>query len=137
MLHQQNLHRVGCFGLVWLSRADIPWVAIRHALSFEYRNLVERISRTAKLRTGFLIIIVVAVSALSVAVTWPFLKPLLLAALFAALAHPLYKWMARLLGQRRSLASLVTLLVLFVLIIGPLSAFVGLVIRQAVSMINF
>ena len=37
-------------------------------------------------------------------------------------------------GQRRSLASLVTLLVLFVLIIGPLSAFVGLVIKQAISM---
>ena len=110
------------------------WVAIRHALSSEYRNLMERISRRAKLRTGFLIIIVVAVSALSVAVTWPFLKPLLLAALFAALAHPLYKWIARLLGQRRSLASLVTLLVLFVLIIGPLSAFVGLVIKQAISM---
>src|SRR4029077_11113875 len=80
------------------------------------------------------IIIVVAVSALTVAVTWPFLKPLLLAALFAALAHPLYKWIARLLGQRRSLASLVTLLVLFVLIIGPLSAFLGLVIKQAISM---
>ena len=55
-------------------------------------------------------------------------------ALFAALAHRLYKWMARLLWQRRSLASLVTLLVLFVLIIGRPSAFVGLVIKQAISM---
>ena len=73
---------------------------------------------------------------LFVAVVWTFLKPLLLAALFAALAHPLYKWIARLIGQRRSLASLITLLVLFVLVAGPLSAFVGLVIKQAISMSN-
>src|SRR4029450_597198 len=41
-----------------------------------------------KFRTAFVIILVVAVSALFLAVTWPFLKALLLVALLAGLFHP-------------------------------------------------
>src|SRR5436190_17262812 len=92
--------------------------------------------QTANLRAAFLIILVVGVSALFIAVCWPFLKPLLLAALFAGLSHPFYKWMMRVVGGRRSLAALLTLLFLFVVIAGPLSAFLGLVINQAISMSN-
>lgn len=67
---------------------------------------------------------------------WPFLQTLLLAALLAGLCRPLYKWMVRLLGGRRSLASASTLLLLFLLIVGPLSAFVGIVVQQAVNVSN-
>ena len=46
-------------------------------------------------RTAFVIILVVAVSALFLAVTWPFLKALLLGALLAGLCHPFYRWITR------------------------------------------
>lgn len=91
-------------------------------------------TRAVGLRRAFLIILVLAVSALFVAVVWPFLKPLLLAALLAALFHPFYRWVTRMLGSRRSLAAIVTLIILFILIAGPLSAFAGLVVKQAATL---
>jgi predicted PurR-regulated permease PerM len=54
------------------------------------------------LRTAFVLLLVVAVTALFLAVTWPFFKPLLLGALLAGLFHPLYRWITRMLGVARS-----------------------------------
>lgn len=86
-----------------------------------------------RFRTAFVLILVVAVSALFLAVTWPFLKPLLLGALLAGLFHPLYQWVTRRLGGRKSLGAVVTLLLLFILVIGPISAFLGVVVQQALQ----
>jgi predicted PurR-regulated permease PerM len=86
------------------------------------------------LRTAFVLLLVVAVTALFLAVTWPFFKPLLLGALLAGLFHPLYRWITRLLGGRASFGAAVTLLVLFVLGLGPVSAFLGIVLQQALTM---
>jgi predicted PurR-regulated permease PerM len=85
------------------------------------------------LRTAFVLLLVAAVTALFLAVAWPFLKPLLLGALLAGLFHPLYRWITRLLGGRRSLGAAVTLLVLLVLGLGPLSVFLGIVVQQALT----
>ncbi|MFL6590975.1 MAG: AI-2E family transporter [Chthoniobacterales bacterium] len=82
-------------------------------------------------RTAFVLILVLAVSVLFLAVAWPLLKPLLLGALLASLCRPLFTWILRLVGNRRSLAAMLTLLILFVLVAGPISAFVGLVASQA------
>jgi predicted PurR-regulated permease PerM len=86
------------------------------------------------LRTAFVLLLVAAVTALFLAVTWPFFKPLLLGALLAGLFHPLYRWITRLLGGRASLGAGVTLLVLLVLGLGPVSAFLGIVLQQALTM---
>jgi predicted PurR-regulated permease PerM len=86
------------------------------------------------LRTAFVLLLVVAVTALFLAVTWPFLKPLLLGALLAGLFHPLYRWITRLLGGRVSLGAVLTLFVLLVLGLGPVSAFLGIVLQQALTM---
>lgn len=86
-----------------------------------------------RFRTVFVLLLVLAVSALFVAVTWPFLKPLLLGALLAGVCHPLYRWLTRVLGGRGALAAGLTLLILFLVVVGPLSAFLGLVVSQAVS----
>ena len=83
-------------------------------------------------RTAFVLLLVLAVTALFVAVTWPFLKPLLLGAMLAGLSRPLYSWVRRLVRGRRSLAATLTLLILFVLVAGPISAFVGVVVAQAI-----
>jgi predicted PurR-regulated permease PerM len=85
------------------------------------------------LRTAFVLLLVAAVTALFVAVAWPFIKPLLLGALLAGLFHPLYRWITRLLGGRRSVGAAVTLFVLFVLGLGPISAFLGIVVQQALT----
>src|SRR2546429_5811939 len=88
------------------------------------------------LRTAFVLLLVAAVTALFLAVAWPFLKPLLLGALLAGLFHPLYRWITRLFGGRRSLGAAVTLLVLLVFGLGPLIAFLGIVFQQARRMSN-
>ncbi len=93
------------------------------------------ISRT-NFRTAFVLLLVVAVTVLFLAVAWPFLKPLLLGALLAGLCRPLYRWMTRVLGDRRSLAAVFTLLLLFLLVAGPISAFVGVVVQQAIGVSN-
>ncbi|HEY0369318.1 MAG TPA: AI-2E family transporter, partial [Chthoniobacterales bacterium] len=87
----------------------------------------------ASFRTAFVLLLVVAVSALFFAVTWPFLKPLLLGALLAGLFHPLHRWLARIFRGRTGLSAAITLLILFVIVIGPLSAFATLVVSQAVN----
>lgn len=89
-----------------------------------------------KFRTAFVVILVVAVSALFVAVIWPLLKALLLGALLAGLCHPLYRWITRLLRGGRSLGAIVTLVILFIVVAGPLSAFLGVVVQQALAVSN-
>ena len=90
----------------------------------------------ATFRTAFVLLLVLGVSLLFLAVTWPFLKPLLLGAMLAGLSHPLYQWVTRLLRGRRSLAAVFTLLILFLVMAGPVSAFIGVVVKQALGVSN-
>lgn len=85
------------------------------------------------LRTAFVLLLVATVTVLFVAVAWPFLKPLLLGALLAGLFHRFYRWITRLLGGRQSLGAAVTLVVLLVLGLGPISAFLGIVVQQGLA----
>ena len=87
----------------------------------------------AKFRTAFVLILVLLISGLFLAVTWPFLQALLVGAMLAGLCQPLYRWLVRLLGGRRSLASAATLLILLAILIGPVSAVLGLVVGQALT----
>ena len=87
----------------------------------------------AKFRTAFVLILVLLISGLFLAVTWPFLQALLVGAMLAGLCQPLYRWLVRLLGGRRSLASAATLLILLAILIGPVSAVLGLVVAQALT----
>ena len=87
-------------------------------------------------RTAFVLILVLGISLLFLAVIWPFFQTLLLAALLSGLCHPLFRFVTKLLGGRRSLASAATLLILFLLIVGPISAFVTVVVKQAIDVSN-
>jgi len=87
-------------------------------------------------RTAFVLILVLGISLLFLAVIWPFFQTLLLGALLSGLCHPLFRFMVKLLGGRRSLASAATLLILFLLIVGPISAFVTVVGKQAIEVSN-
>ena len=87
----------------------------------------------ANFRTAFVLLLVIAVSALFLAVAWPFLTPLLLGAIFAGLCRPLYNRIVRLVGGRASLAATLTLVILFLLVAGPISAFLGVITAQALK----
>lgn len=84
-------------------------------------------------RNAFVLLLVVGISLLFLAVAWPFLKPLLLATMLAGLSHPLYRWIARSFGGRKSLASVTTLAILMLLVIGPLGGFFAVVVGQALE----
>lgn len=91
-----------------------------------------RISRE-NFRSACVLILVAAVSAIFLAVTWPFLNALFLGALLAGLCHPFYRWITRKLGERKSLGATITLLILFVVVAAPITAFLGVVVQQALS----
>jgi predicted PurR-regulated permease PerM len=80
---------------------------------------------------AFLVVMVAAISLLFLAMIRQFLITILLAAIFSAMAHPLYERIARAYRGRRAWASLTTLLLILVVIIGPLLGFAGLVAREA------
>lgn len=79
----------------------------------------------------FVILLVVVAGGLVLAVGWPLLQSLFIGALLSALCYPLFRSLLKLFRGRRSLASAMTLLILFLLIVGPLSALSGLVVKQA------
>ncbi len=87
----------------------------------------------SKFRTAFVVLLVTIVSGLFLALAWPLLRPLMIGAILAGLCTPMFHWFVRLFRGRRSIASLATLLVLFIIIAGPISAMLGLAVQQAVT----
>ena len=81
---------------------------------------------------AFLLLLLVAISAFFVAMIRSFLMTILLAAIFAGLASPLYTRLRdRVFRGRRVPASLCTLLVLLLVILVPLLALLGIVATEA------
>jgi predicted PurR-regulated permease PerM len=85
-----------------------------------------------RFRKGFLLVLVVAVSAAFVAMLRSFLVTILIAAIFSGLAYPLYARLERALRGHRVLASALTVLLALVLVIAPLLAILGVVVNQAI-----
>ena len=96
-----------------------------------YSAMEEANISRANFRSAFVLLLVLLVTLLFLGVIWPFLKPLLLGALLAGLCRPLYHWVTRLLGGRRSLAAALTLVILVLIALLPLGAFLGIVVQQA------
>lgn len=86
-----------------------------------------------KFRVAFVLVLVLSISALFLAVIWPFLQALLFAAILAGLFKPLHRTLTKVFRGRDALAAVATLLILFLLVIGPISALAGLVVQQAVD----
>ena len=82
-------------------------------------------------RRRFLLFLAIAVSATFLFMIRDFLIALVLGAVFSGLATPLYSRLLRRLRGRKSLASILTLLVLLLAIGLPLTAFLGLVAKNA------
>jgi predicted PurR-regulated permease PerM len=80
-----------------------------------------------------LLLLVIFISAIFLSMIRSFLMAILLAGIFSALAHPLYKRFEGWYGGRRAPASLSTLLVIVVVVILPLGALMGIVTAQAIK----
>src|SRR5258705_5584205 len=91
-------------------------------------------SENARFRKGFLLALVVAITAAFVFVISEFLMTIFVAAIFSGLAHPLYRRLREAFGGREALASAGTLLIIVLLIGGPLVFVVSIVTTEAVRM---
>jgi len=86
-----------------------------------------------RFRKAFLLLLVVGISILFLLVAHRFLLAVFLAAVFAGLAYPLYRWILRRLRGRRRLASVATLVVLLAGLGLPVAGFLTMVAAQAVQ----
>jgi predicted PurR-regulated permease PerM len=80
-----------------------------------------------------LLMLVIFVSAVFVTMIRQFLMAILLAGIFSGLFQPVYQKLGTWLGGRRSLASAVTILLIFLLIFLPFLSLLGVVTAQAVK----
>ncbi|MBZ0267593.1 AI-2E family transporter [bacterium] len=85
-----------------------------------------------RLQKGFLLLLLGVITVTFLAMIRGFLLTILVAAIFAGMAHPLFSWLERLFRQRRVLAALATLLILLVCVVGPLLTVLGVVAAEAV-----
>ena len=76
----------------------------------------------SRFKRAFFLILLLGISVLFVAMIRPFLMAILLAAIFAGLASPLYRRISRAFGGRTGLASAATILLLLLLVLVPLRA---------------
>lgn len=83
---------------------------------------------------GVLLTVLVVISALFFQVVQPFLQSVFIASLFAALFHPLYRQLRLRLGDRSSLASIATLLIVLFFVVTPLSMVFSVVVSQAADL---
>ncbi len=86
-----------------------------------------------KFRKTFLILLVIAISLVFFAMVRGFLMAVLLAAILSGMVQPWYRWSVKLLRGRQSLASALTTLAVFLVIIVPLLGLAGIVVAQAIE----
>ena len=81
-----------------------------------------------------LMVLVFLISALFLSMIRQFLMAILLAGIFSAMAQPVFRKIARLLGGRLNVSSLVTLMLFSLVILLPLSGLLGILTAQAVKL---
>jgi len=87
-------------------------------------------------RKAFLLFMVGALTIGLLIVLRGFLLTILVSALMAGLVYPVHTWLTGRLGGRTRLAASITLLLTFILIVGPLLGIVSLVVGQAASIVD-
>jgi predicted PurR-regulated permease PerM len=87
----------------------------------------------ARFSQSFLVLLAIAISIIFLLMIRRFLLAILLAGIFSAMAQPLYKRLRRLFKGRAAPASIVTILIVLLVIVIPLTGFLGIVASQAVN----
>jgi len=86
-----------------------------------------------KFRRGFLLLLVLAISAIFFVMIRSFVMAIFLAAIFSGMLYGVYRRFVRWFRGRESFASIATILVFVVVLVVPLTAFLGLVTTQALE----
>ena len=84
-------------------------------------------------RVAFLLALIVGVTILFFSVVGRFVQPLMYAAIFAGLCHPLFQWLLKRLREHRGLAALATIGIFLLVLVGPVTGVTALVVKQAVE----
>ncbi len=87
----------------------------------------------SSVQKGFLLAVVVGMTVLFFVMVRGFLVAVILAGVFAGMARPAFLALVPRLGDRRRLASLLTVVGLILIVVVPLGAFLALVVTQAVD----
>jgi len=85
------------------------------------------------LNKAFVLLLLLLISAIFLAMVWPFLMTVIMAGIFSALTRPLYRWLGRRFGGRSSLAAAVTLLLVVFGVLLPLAGLIGAVTGEAIK----
>jgi predicted PurR-regulated permease PerM len=81
----------------------------------------------------FLLALIVFISILFLSMIKPFLMAMLLAGIFSALLHPIYHRLTVWMGGRETSAGVATILAIILIVLLPLSGFLGIVTSQAIK----
>ena len=87
-----------------------------------------------RFRRGFVLALVIGITAAFLWMVWAFVKTVILAAILAGLFHPLYRRLYARVGARGWLAALITVLIVLVVIVVPLALVLGLVASEALRL---
>jgi len=84
----------------------------------------------------FVFVLAVIMTAAFLYLIGSFVMTVLLASIFAGITRPIYVRLRRLVGGRAVLASALTIVLLLVAVIGPLTGFLGLVAAEAIDVVS-
>jgi len=87
----------------------------------------------ARFSKGFLVLLAIGISIIFLLMIRRFLLAILLAGIFSAIAQPLYKRLLKWFRGHHAPASIATILVVLLVIVIPLTGFLGIVASQAVN----
>jgi len=90
--------------------------------------------KSSQFRGIFVLVLVLVTAGLFLAVIWPVLKALFIAAVLSGLSYPLQRSLVKLMRGRRGLAAALTVLIVLIILFGPVSAILTLVARQAMGL---
>tara|TARA_R110000850_G_scaffold73969_4_gene162217 strand:- start:1081 stop:2262 length:1182 start_codon:yes stop_codon:yes gene_type:complete len=95
--------------------------------------MISEQSGNVRFRGAFVILLTIAISGAFFTMIQPFIMALLLAAIGAGMLQPVFGWLCRLCRGREVPAAVLTVVLLFLLIVGPVTAFLGVVVSQAIE----
>ena len=90
--------------------------------------------KSSQFRGIFVLVLVLVTAGLFLAVIWPVMKALFIAAVLSGLSYPLQRSLVKLMRGRRGLAAALTVLIVLIILFGPVSAILTLVARQAMGL---
>lgn len=89
--------------------------------------------RRELINKSVLLALVLLISALFLGMIRQFLMPMFMAGLFSAMLSPAHRWLTARLDGRNTIASMLIVAAVVVLLLGPLSILIGVVVGQAIS----